>query len=436
MRQPPPYAPSKPKRTVWKLIGGFLSIVFSICAFGGFILQFTGATAARDLPKELARAKSNGLWTEASDIPAVQRPGKDGLPILMKHEGQLLALAPDVVEWRKEFARADAKAAEALIAPYQAILKDSRELARAGHVNLRPDLSLGRDSETGMISAFRILLLLSTAEADLATKQGDHKAAIEGLKRAENLIRLIDPNDHLLAAMSQVSGRTALTTARIRGFQKWIANRSIREQFAREPRPFAKAEISTLIAAETYASLTSYRLDGAADPKTGIPRRNRQRTGMVRTLQIMNTLLELPEWKSKDWKTFVPKAEKMVEEGRYDLFGGGRMAYNTAPIFVFLPSVAFDQQVEILGTETMRWHLVKHETGKYPTQVAPSAKDVYSGELLRSISTPDGFVIYSVGVDFNDDGGRSREEVRGPGADALDDPLEQGDIVRTFPERL
>jgi hypothetical protein len=52
---------------------------------------------------------------------------------------------------------------------------------------------------------------------------------------------------------------------------------------------------------------------------------------------------------------------------------------------------------------------------------------------LKYIRQGDGFVLYSVGADFNDDGGKTHDELFGKGARSEKNLKERGDIVRRFP---
>lgn len=423
-----------------KILGGFFSVVFSICAFGGFLFQMNGATVKRDLPVEIARARKNGLWVTAADIQASPRKGADGTAIIEKYEKTLGKQTKSISALTKSVREADANKGKELLAPHQEALKDAKRLSEADFASFLPRAGESMEQVSDRIFAFRALLFLTGAEADWHINSGNAEAALSSMRQMDRMLRLVTADDSPIVALNHHAGRTTLGNIQIRGFRKWISNPTIREKFAQPFPAYPPVEMSRILASDALNSLSEIRKDSARvlpdSINEEIPVRSRHKAEMLALLRIMNDIAELPEFKSGDWKNFVAKAEKRAARDRMDLFGGGGRAYNYSPLFTFYPNMAYPDQIEILTSETIRLHRVKALTGQFPETLSKDAKDLYSGESLKYIRQGDGFVLYSVGADFNDDGGKTRDDLFGKGAPSETNPEERGDIVRRFPESI
>ncbi len=85
-------------------------------------------------------------------------------------------------------------------------------------------------------------------------------------------------------------------------------------------------------------------------------------------------------------------------------------------LVAFVPSLArtrgLTERVEITRQAThliLELHRIRHEKGVFPKSlegIKPATLDPYSGKPLRYQRTEDGFLLYSIGADFDDDGGQ------------------------------
>jgi hypothetical protein len=438
--------PSRFGRFVKRAIFAGFVLIFCAGAGGTLFLRWQYGQLGADLGKERARAKKNGLRLNAEEFVRAVAPEKNAaadiraaiaaIETLPKEESKAaFLLAKEILDRNAPLVPNESWGA--MMAVQKKVIPHVEKAAA------KPDCDFGRDWSEPISMTFpeyariRQMNQLLTMRALMSAHEGQFREAFEDLRSALRLSEHIGREPVLIAALVRNSGRTMAVRTAERILGTMPAGRIQAQGCMDRILPDLKIERDFLDAfrGETFFAVHIGRnvgrfakdygkvMAGPEPPEEGFdwqrflflpPFQDPERVGRAYETQVLkfwNDLFEEAEqqkWPPDKLSQQMDIRSRLTAEGHLLTRAFLGVVF---PVFAgFGENVMADRartQLAIAARDVFEYRMQK---GKYPASLdlATKAVDPYTGQPLHYRVTEDGFLVYSVGKDREDNGGVRR----------------------------
>jgi len=435
MTSPPPVLPTQKSRRVfqpWMAIPPVLTVVL-----GGFLLyvlfrvaQF-GQTANR-LPQERAAARREGIPLTPGDLrrsPPVLN-SQNAAPLYRRITAALneKAMSADVkaLDPLRQPGRTDKDrtTARLVLARRKPLLDLAERAAALPHCDFQRPYEQGTAMEFPEYSALRHMARLLAARATLESDAGQPEEAFATIATGARIAAHAGEDTTLITMLVQIAIRAFMdrvyhTVLRAHHDQPGVVASAERAEraFGRKTDLLHALGGEVVLGTVTCEQMRTGTLPRSEEDEEGLPPKapawivNGWEANMLSLWRDVFTKLRA----AGDDPMAQYRVMKATEE---HLDNRARQVVNVLAAILF---PAFDNAaLKIVQEDTQRQlrkaavALVayRQKTGRYPERLdqlpAPSAPDPFTGKPFVYRRTGDGFLLYSVGTNFKDDGGRAK----------------------------